>query len=1281
MGYVVYVMPEVREAVSQSNICNLDDLINRLSQREPDPRSLPYFEPLGQNWFKKRYSKYRLIASLETVTLEERQVPVVVLVDLLRREEPAYGNGKAEHLESRYRTRINADQEQIREAAERSLQGTAAPPLPPLPDEYLILLERLRPREDVDALYLSENFCCTYLKLTRDTERTDVYRALCDIANYHNEELHTLLWHTRESSEVRYVRLHDPDKGLNHIFVLGLLSRNWSNDEIQNQEQRIQECWEQLEKHLLSREASARSCSYTDPLSQLSERAFPIYLLADEDLWQDLWKEREVFLALSLEELAHLETMLSGEELPAVIEGRAGSGKTTLLIYYAAERLAQKLSSGAEAINNLRMLYVTHSERLFHKAQNLIQKLQSRISQEHTAYGKSLVPEYKTYHAFALERLPEDRRERFYERSRKGGWLDFSRFSDLLRGHGPDGLRDPFGRSRECNPEIVWFVLRSYIKGYKIHEEGENRWLSADEYMEEDTLPRRDRQVSIELYQEVWHHVWPWYKRLTIPCDENKGRPAYWDDLDLAWEVLLHSRKEAPRYAVLICDEVQDLTRLELASLLSSLIWTQYDLKGLWMLYNPHLPLPLIVAGDAHQTVNPSCFRWQRVSADISKALVRHITHIAQPSIPRLELTCNYRNARSIAQLCNAVQELREQTLGQAGCLQKLWRLADEQPNQRIRRLILSQKENSLDNLLQNGVLLIGPEEDDPGLATAQSFWNTLGYSHPPQGYVNYVTPAEIKGLEHDYVAIVGFGSMFQALDLQDFWNWKEAIDNPHISEARRFQAEYFLNRLYVALSRAREQLWIVETQEGWNAFWARLEERLSQRSTESEEVAFLYSDGDEAELGQVFQGNSLELAMEFERLAHDQKSPEHAERSAFYFGRSNRPIDRGRMLAWMKYYRGELLAAAEAMWPIDRNQASDWFWEAAAWQELANRPVTPVWRRDLATPICILQEQSDPEALMQLISELQKLTSVMMEQRVSEKWKIWEKVFLVMLESASKLSLDYQELKQQAYTFTINYTPKCQEKLAELAFQLKKYGEAAMHWESAGMIEHKNYFTAKAETSLYPANLRLWESAANPERILEEFKKHSEIPLEKEDRRRVATAAAHIRDYKTALKLMAGIDDGWVHDLWKNKIIGSKVERGADSSVFRETAKLISCAFEGYKENVKASELEHYWSNFLLDLIIDSELCMNTTSVHGLLMGIVSGFALGASPETLAGRLRNSYNARQSDEKNWLSLREHLRRVVYMTSFRCSRFGVARTTIHMQTRWAAHAWLIWSWV
>lgn len=36
MGYAVYVMPEVRKAVSQSNIYNLDDLVNRLSQREAD---------------------------------------------------------------------------------------------------------------------------------------------------------------------------------------------------------------------------------------------------------------------------------------------------------------------------------------------------------------------------------------------------------------------------------------------------------------------------------------------------------------------------------------------------------------------------------------------------------------------------------------------------------------------------------------------------------------------------------------------------------------------------------------------------------------------------------------------------------------------------------------------------------------------------------------------------------------------------------------------------------------------------------------------------------------------------------------------------------------------------------------------------------------------------------------------------------------------------------------------------------------------------------------------
>ncbi|MCS7161423.1 MAG: hypothetical protein RMJ19_13200, partial [Gemmatales bacterium] len=94
MGYVVYEMPSVAEAPPQYRR-KLIELIQDL--KEADPANslgfLPYFEALGNCWFKRRYDPYRLVAKLETVPHDSGHVPCVVLVAFVPRDSGQYCNG------------------------------------------------------------------------------------------------------------------------------------------------------------------------------------------------------------------------------------------------------------------------------------------------------------------------------------------------------------------------------------------------------------------------------------------------------------------------------------------------------------------------------------------------------------------------------------------------------------------------------------------------------------------------------------------------------------------------------------------------------------------------------------------------------------------------------------------------------------------------------------------------------------------------------------------------------------------------------------------------------------------------------------------------------------------------------------------------------------------------------------------------------------------------------------------------------------------------------------
>lgn len=500
--------------------------------------------------------------------------------------------------------------------------------------------------------------------------------------------------------------------------------------------------------------------------------------------------------------------------------------------------------------------------------------------------------------------------------------MSFEQFRNLLNGRGEDaerhGLRTRL--SRHISAELAWFTLRSYIKGFLVHEKGEDRWLSPHQYEEADVLSRDDRQVSSEVYEEVWEKVWPWYKRLTIPGESNDFCPPFWDDLDLAWQVLDHRDPNAGDYAIIVCDEAQDLSRVESAALFSSLAWEKYDLSTLTQPSSEYLRTPVILTGDAHQTVSPSCFRWERVKADCGRALVQHLPDLPLPRVKQYKLCFNYRNAATIAGLCNGLQLLREESLGQPSPLQQVWRPSSAAASEPVRRLLVHSPE-TIEQLLQHEIIVLGPEPADPENEIACEFWAALGLKNVCSS--NYLTPTDVKGLEADIVALIGFGTLFGLLDLDGIWEWNRKSLS-EINEARKFTAAYFLNRLYVAASGAREQLWIVETKEGWKAFWEKFAKYIESHHLQAE-VAFKWRDGSSEGLIQISKKNWPYLAKHFEELAIQNADPRYAELAAANYKRAGDQNGRIRMEAYRWYFEGQIGKAAHEMKEVDRLKASDW--------------------------------------------------------------------------------------------------------------------------------------------------------------------------------------------------------------------------------------------------------------------------------------------------------------------------------------------------------------------
>ena len=1256
MAYLVYEMESVQEVKGEPRKW-IDSVKQRLENTSVDFYTgwLPHFEALGHGLFKKRLEKFRLLAAVATVEVSGSPRPVVVLLDFLSRSDPRYADGSLEKLESRYRQLLNARLPEIAKWACEKLHARkeAAPSLSAPPPDLLDLLQPLRPQEKVSIVYESSLFRQIIRALKTPSERAAVFRILQAVADSVGEPGGWMV-RREEGTEIHYTLIIDPETSQTHVFLIGLQSDRWSPERRRATEEEEKVIWTAIERELLRplRESTIGSREFSDRLGRLAERAYPTYLLADEELWNQVDSSREVFLPLSAEEVLVLEELLAGVNLPCVIEGRAGSGKTTLLTYYIPERLLGVPERTFRKGEKRRLLFLTQSDRLRDLAEKTIRQFLERLRTERGFDELELEPHYLTFHRFALGQLPVSRRRRFVERSAisDGGWINFYRFRALLNDP-RKGIRISLSREAR-NPEIAWFVIRSYLKGFKIHEEDDSRWLSPEEYEDGEILSRKDRQISRQVYTEVWEKIWPWYKALTVTCQENDFAPPYWDDLDLAWEVVLHRAEHAPTYAVLVCDEVQDFTRVEFAAAFGALDWVRHNLSGIQV----HR-IPVVLAGDAHQTVNPSCFRWARVKVDCAQALVQHLPNCELPRITPYELRYNYRNARNIALLCNTLQAFRQFALGAPAQLQRIWNPGEETPNQTVRRLILEPHQPVLQELLEQGVLAVGPEPYTDEESVAASFWKALGIRDCQRHFPSYVTPADIKGLEHDFVAVVGFGTLFRQLGLQEIFTWKNAIEDDRIAEDRRLTAEYFLNRLYAAVSRPRRGLWILETPDGWDALWAALLnwQKNAQLPAGAGEVGFSWVEGETNQLLGEFSARFDELAEEFEKLAEEQMSPQHAERAAFYHRHRGDTLRERLMLAQKLYFEGNCLLAADRIWELgEYEKASRWYWEAGAWDRLNRERITPAYRREVAA---WMLEPPERRREMWLRSGCELLRGQMdlVRKAYSEEpktWAAWKNMISELLEVSLSPWVPH-DLKREVYELLDEFATSNEgwgRNLGRLAFQLGDFARAVTLWEISRDTQTSDYFRAKAQISNYPECLRWWESAGEWAEIVYQYETHSEIELPVEERRRVARAANNMGRPKLALRLLAGIDSRQAADVWRRLALNEPMQptdweeligvmwHAANQATPTVLPKIHpeSVATETSDSSVFDQGLT-IWTDFLFDLLLYLTEDDTLKERHDLLWRpIVYGFRLGVAAPALRTRFAGSWENRQQVNSRW---------------------------------------------
>jgi hypothetical protein len=434
---------------------------------------------------------------------------------------------------------------------------------------------------------------------------------------------------------------------------------------------------------------------------------------------------------LSFDELQH---EAFGLRPPLILIGSAGSGKTVLTL----EKLKQ-LSGD--------ILYVTHSAYLAENARNL-------------------------YYAFNYENEAQN--------------VEFLSYKEYL-----ETLRVPDGKPMTFRAFARWFSRHSQTSrikdAHKVFEEFHGVLTGGDirqPYLSrEDYLSRGVRRsiFGAEERDAVYGHFLKYLEFL-----EAEG----FYDLNLAAHAALPLCR--PAYDCAVVDEVQDLTNVQLYSILQSL----------------RAPDQFVLCGDANQIVHPNFFSW---------SALKKMFYEERPDRPAeivRVLNANYRNSAQVTDIANRLLRIKHARFGSI----------DRESNFLVRSAtplpgsveLLAGDEGVTRDLDQKtrrsaryAVVCLRPEDKD---AVRRHFQTPLLFS-----------VQEAKGLEYENAILWNFVSgsprEFQALvegvgpeDLAGDLAYARARDK---ADKALEVYKFYVNALYVAMTRAVRNLYIVEREPG----------------------------------------------------------------------------------------------------------------------------------------------------------------------------------------------------------------------------------------------------------------------------------------------------------------------------------------------------------------------------------------------------------------------------------------------------------------------------------
>lgn len=553
---------------------------------------------------------------------------------------------------------------------------------------------------------------------------------------------------------------------------------------------------------------------------------------------------------------------------PLLIQGQAGSGKTSILAHHLAFQIAEDDRAKTPP---RRRLYLSFNEHLVKRARQDVEAIVK------TVHGLDELPtetRFLSYLDFVRELIPNDDNddEKFIPEHR----VSWVRFRD-----GYCGKSD-----HKVSAELAWHGIRSYFKGTCIPPRKPP--LSYEDYL--NFHQRRLTEVDETQLKRLAEFSKFYHRWLT--------QMRFWDDLDLVWKALnwLNSSScpQITRYYQIYCDEVQDFTELDFTLLLRLTDFGQLNNKP---------AVGLAVAGDPLQTIHPSGFRWEIVKDRIFYS-IRSVLG-ADVSLQMKSLPQNFRSDGAIVNLANRIQQYRRRYVDETIPIQEarkpsestpiLGILPDEITSTTVATLLQKQPRQGIivaDEATKGELVAMGVEKDF------------------------IYTVLEAKGLEFDTALLWRLGE-----GNDDCWSMIKS-GKTEFADNQRIPLLYFLNRIYVAVTRGIQDLFIFDVEEVVKERWIPL----LGDSLEHHPSASLHNN--------PALKRATASRADWAEWAEQLRDREEFDRAAAYFREARKVPEARRCEAMGHRHRGEFSQAGDIFQQIGEHlDAADAFFNASLWE------------------------------------------------------------------------------------------------------------------------------------------------------------------------------------------------------------------------------------------------------------------------------------------------------------------------------------------------------------